>query len=103
MFTERLTSAEGSIATSNVNNQKELEIVKQDLQALQIANQSMERKKNKDLEAMKQELQSFQVKMATKRQLLHSVYNYISYSYITSASVISVLLHETEGAARGRV
>ena len=28
-FTERLTSAEGSIATSNVNNQKELEIVKQ--------------------------------------------------------------------------
>ena len=34
----------------------------------------MERKKNKDLEAMKQELQSFQVKMATKKQLLHSVY-----------------------------
>ena len=26
----------------------------------------------------------------------------VSYSYITSTSVISVLLHETEGAARGR-
>ena len=27
----------------------------------------------------------------------------ISYSYITTTSVILVLLHETEGAARGRV
>ena len=28
---------------------------------------------------------------------------YISYSYITSTSRISLLLHETEGEARGRV
>ena len=27
----------------------------------------------------------------------------VSYSYITTTSVISVLLHKTEGAARGRV